>query len=165
MVQSSSACLLGPEFDDFLFAPLGEEKNGMLLRVVSALARLDLDPWQETTSLARLPKETATERLAALIAVLPDRPAVLQDPVAMASSLIARLPRPSSLRAPSADRPSGNLNPVVTQSQVFLLIAFLLVMLLGNLGFAESQQSPAPVNDALAPTARGISPPSPSDNP
>jgi hypothetical protein len=70
MVHSQSACLLGPEFDDFLFAPLGEEKNGMLLRVVSALARLDLDPWQETTSLARLPKETATERLAALIAAL-----------------------------------------------------------------------------------------------
>jgi hypothetical protein len=31
------------EFDPFLFAPVGEERNGMLLSVLSALARLEVD--------------------------------------------------------------------------------------------------------------------------
>jgi hypothetical protein len=43
MTRSARVSVLTPEFDDFLFAPIGEDKNGMLLRVVSALARLDVD--------------------------------------------------------------------------------------------------------------------------
>ena len=66
---------LGCEFDDFLFAPIAEESNGMMLSVISALARLDLDPWQEANNLAGLSGETATKRLASLlIAALPDGP-------------------------------------------------------------------------------------------
>jgi len=33
---------LGPEFDAFLFAPIGDEGNGQSLSVISALARLDV---------------------------------------------------------------------------------------------------------------------------
>jgi hypothetical protein len=55
MSRSLSAPLIGPEFDDFLFAPLGEERNGMRLSVISALSRLEVDPWQEAASLAELP--------------------------------------------------------------------------------------------------------------
>jgi hypothetical protein len=39
LIHSASAPLLGPEFDDFLFAPIGEERTGMRLSVLSALAR------------------------------------------------------------------------------------------------------------------------------
>ncbi|MEO9168020.1 MAG: hypothetical protein ABI230_06435, partial [Aestuariivirga sp.] len=62
MARSLTSPLLGPQFNDFLFAPVGAEKNGMLLSVVSALARLDLDAWQETANLVRLPRAAATER-------------------------------------------------------------------------------------------------------
>jgi hypothetical protein len=55
MMRAASTPYLGSQFDDFLFAPIGEEENGMLLSVVSALARLDLDPWQEAASLTGLP--------------------------------------------------------------------------------------------------------------
>ena len=54
MPCTASISYLGSEFDDFLFAPIGEERNGMPLSVVSALARSDLDPWQEAAQLARL---------------------------------------------------------------------------------------------------------------
>jgi hypothetical protein len=74
MTRSALGSLLGPEFDDFLFAPIGEDRNDMPLSVVSALARLDIDPWQEADKLARLPRETATQRLASLIAALPEGP-------------------------------------------------------------------------------------------
>jgi hypothetical protein len=36
-----------PELDPFLFAAVGEEVNGIPLSVVSALARLGLDPREE----------------------------------------------------------------------------------------------------------------------
>ena len=70
MTRSARVSALAPEFEDFLFAPIGEDMNGMLLSVVSALARLNIDPWQEAANLAQLPRTTATRRLAALIAAL-----------------------------------------------------------------------------------------------
>lgn len=55
MSRSVCAALLGPEFDGFLYAQLGEERNGMPLSVLSALAQLQVDPWQKAARLARLP--------------------------------------------------------------------------------------------------------------
>jgi hypothetical protein len=37
------------EFDNFLYASIGADRNGMPLSVLSALARLDLDPWEEAS--------------------------------------------------------------------------------------------------------------------
>src|SRR5579871_6864247 len=94
MMRSASSTPLGSEFNDFLFAPIGEERNGMPLSVLSALARMDVDPWQEAAELARLSKENATQRLASLIAAaLPGKPSVRQDPGTIAARLIALLPR------------------------------------------------------------------------
>ena len=65
---------LASDFDDFLYAPIREDKSGMPLSVVSALARLDVDPWEEAARLAAMPGEAATQRLSALIASLPAEP-------------------------------------------------------------------------------------------
>lgn len=54
-------------YDAFLFAEIGEEPNGMRLSVVSALARLDLDPWGEASVLAAMPTAAAQQRLSALL--------------------------------------------------------------------------------------------------
>ena len=91
MTRSVSTSLLGPEFDNFLFAPI-EDRNEMPLSVLSALARLDFDPWEEAANLAQLPGETATQRLASLIAALPDGPSAPLDPGTIAARLIALLP-------------------------------------------------------------------------
>jgi len=58
-------------FNAFLFAAIGDDKNGMVLTVASALARLGLDPWNEAGRLASLPKIGAAEALARMIAKLP----------------------------------------------------------------------------------------------
>ena len=60
--------LQSAEFDRFLFAPVGEEENGMTLSLLSALARLNIDPWEETALLAAIPKERAKLKLTAIIA-------------------------------------------------------------------------------------------------
>jgi hypothetical protein len=52
--------LVHSEFNDFLFAPVGKEKSGMQLTVLSALARLGFDPWREAARLSELTKEAAT---------------------------------------------------------------------------------------------------------
>ena len=83
ITRSAPVSALAPEFDDFLFASIGEDSNGVLLSVLSALARLDVDPWHEAASLAQLPGTTATRRLASLIAALPDRPSTQLDPERM----------------------------------------------------------------------------------
>lgn len=52
MTHAALAPLIGPEFDKFLCASIGEDRNGTMLSVLSALARLDVDPWQEAADLA-----------------------------------------------------------------------------------------------------------------
>jgi hypothetical protein len=66
MSISASHFGIGSEFDAFLFAPVGEDRNGLPLRIVSLLGRLDLDPWQEASTLATLPAEAAAPKLASL---------------------------------------------------------------------------------------------------
>jgi hypothetical protein len=67
------------EFDDFLSASVGEERNGRL-SVISMFGRLDIDPRQEAHKLANLPRTAAIHRLALLIESLPDRMASATDP-------------------------------------------------------------------------------------
>ena len=72
----------------------------MALSVLSALARFDVDPWQETTSLARMPRERATERLAALIAATTIDFATGLSAATIAARLIALLPQAPSYKVP-----------------------------------------------------------------
>src|SRR6202522_1694847 len=86
--------LPGSKFNDFLFAPIGEDRDGMLVSVLSGLARSDVDPWQEAARLAELLEETATARLASLIGALPDRVASYPESRTIAARLVALLPLP-----------------------------------------------------------------------
>jgi hypothetical protein len=161
MERSAMVPLLGPEFDDFLFAPVSEEKNGMLLTVVSALARLDMDPWQETANLARLPRQTAIERLAGFILALPDQPSAKFDTASIAAGLIARLPHHSSMNALSPKGSSGLDMPTPMQSQILMYVVLGVIIVLGSLGFLGSQKLPAQNDKASAPIASGTPPESP----
>ena len=92
----------GAEYDDFLFAPIGTETNGMLLSVLSALARMNVDPRKEAAALAELPRKEAVHRLSCLIEALPARPSPPEEPVTIAARLIKLLPHRSSLDLPPA---------------------------------------------------------------
>src|ERR1700730_2172361 len=62
-VMSRSGSGLTSTYNHFLFAPICEEANGMQLSVLSALARMDVDPWEEVTRLAAMPKAIAERAL------------------------------------------------------------------------------------------------------
>jgi hypothetical protein len=93
MALQTEFALINSEFNDFLFASVGEEKNGMTLTVLSAFTRLDVDPWGEAARLAGLPKEAAARALAAIIAALPEGDWKASEAGAIAVRLIDRLPR------------------------------------------------------------------------
>src|ERR1700688_1326508 len=128
------------EVNAFLFAPIGEEGNGMPLSVLSALARLGMDPWQEAARLAKSPKELAAVTLASLIGRLPPGRWGPSDTRKIAARLVELLPRGASA-APSdstglrwRERP----NPRVT--------AWLLAFALGAailLGIAMRKEVPS----------------------
>jgi hypothetical protein len=92
VARSGSYSALGSEYDNFLFAPIGIERSGMLLSVVSLLGRMDLDPWEEAARLAGLSAHCAAQKLAALLRALPN-PVPQLDPDGAAARLIALLPR------------------------------------------------------------------------
>jgi hypothetical protein len=93
MMRPAAIALPGTEFNDFLFAPIGEDSNGMLVSVLSGLARLEVDPWQEAAQLAQLPGEIATQKLASLIGALHDHESAYLDPPRIAARLIELLPK------------------------------------------------------------------------
>ncbi len=93
--------LLNSEFNDFLFAPIGEEKNSAILTVLSALSRLGIDPWQESARLAKSSKAQATQQLTAMIAELPEGRWASADAGTIAARLIDLLPAQRVFEAPA----------------------------------------------------------------
>jgi hypothetical protein len=114
---------LRPDLDNFLFAPVGEEQDGIPLSVISALTRLGLDPWDEATRLSSLERREAVDQLVPLIVRLPGmRRAEARD---IALDLVALLPTSSSTRGPAEVRRSGLRKSA--PAKTFWLICFLLV--------------------------------------
>lgn len=149
MTRSVWATSLGSEFDDFLSAPIDEEGNEMLLSVVSALARLDLDPWQEATKLAGLPGEAATTRLASLIAALPDGPSAHRDSRSIAARLIALLPNGASSSVAAGTMMIGAGEATKIRAGIYMYAVFIVVMLAAQ-GIVANRQPPAQVGNAHA---------------
>ena len=116
MTPATSVSFFRSEFDDFLYAAIGADRNEMPLSVLSALTRLDLDPWQEAAELSELPKDKAAARLETLIARLPGRRWAKADLRAIADRLIALLPRLASATMPLAEKVHGRRD--VTASAV-----------------------------------------------
>lgn len=82
----------GNSFDRFLFATVGEDRNGASVTVVSALARLGLEPWNEAADLAALQPPAALARLEMLLSDFGDVPALEQDHGSVAAKLVSLLP-------------------------------------------------------------------------
>jgi len=129
MTHAALSPLIGPEFDEFLGAPIGVDRNGTTLSVLSALARLDVDPWQEATSLARMPREAAAERLTALIDALPREPASASPSQTCAADLVALLPNGKTANVRSSDDAIAATG--LRQAQILMaLCAFATMMLI-----------------------------------
>ena len=160
MTPVSSVSYLGSEFNDFLFAPIGADRNGMPLSTLSALARMDVDPWQEAANLARLPGEAAAKRLASLIAALPDGPSAHRDPGSIAARLILLLPREASSSVISSKMLLGAGDATKLRAGIFKFVVFMVIMLAAQ-WIAASRQPSVQVDNAYAPASSTVSPQNP----
>ena len=99
--------MLRKDFDEFLFAPVGVDASGMPLTLLSLLARLGIDPWEEAAELAHLSREPAMQRLASRLEAMPNGPASAADTVNIATRLIALLHRapPRKAALPEVSQP------------------------------------------------------------
>jgi hypothetical protein len=153
MPNVRSMFLFELEFDDFLCASIGEEKNGMTLSVMSVFARRNVDPWREAARLSQLPREVATGELSAMIAELPVSAPGRASPRAIAERLIAPLP----LHAGSAASPGKTLHgrAALTRRET-VRTAVVLLLLLVSIVFAAIGAQPASVAPTPAATSDAI---------
>jgi hypothetical protein len=155
--RSASVVVLASEFDNFLFATIGDDRNEMPLSVLSAPARLDVDPWLEAAKLARLPRETATQRLASSIAALPNALSAHLDPGTIAARLIALLPRQASSKIPSPGTLLDAGDATKFRTGIFMYAVFIAFILAAQ-WIAVGRQPLAQVDSVQAPTSSTVLP-------
>jgi hypothetical protein len=134
---------LGSEFDAFLFAPLGEDRNGLPLSVISLLARINLDPWQEAGDLATLPAEAAASRLAVSLETLTDPKFRQANSRMVVLSLLALLPHrtPGTVQVPGAGIPA--VAPADFRARIGAVIVIMsAIALLGSQIIAAHRSAP-----------------------
>jgi hypothetical protein len=138
------------DFDDFLYAPIREDRSGLPLSVVSALARLDVDPWEEAARLAAMSGEAATQRLSQLIASLPAQPPTEPDCRSIAARLIALLPQgPDMPAALPKDAARIEIAPKSTALTYAVYYVIFMLFILMSQWLVESRQPPVPGEVAM----------------
>jgi hypothetical protein len=90
-----SVSSLTSRYNHFLFAPICEESNGMQLSVLSALVRMNVDPWEEATRLAAMPKAIAERTLVSTLDLVPGRSWNPSEAEIIAARLVQLLPQSS----------------------------------------------------------------------
>jgi hypothetical protein len=128
----------------------------MPLSVLSALARLDVDPWSEAAVLAELPGDAARQRLATLIAELPA--VANEDPVATAARLVELLP--GRTRTHMAWRQAVRDADLLARLRA-LRVGVVLGALIGFQWIIPSCESARHWDSSSAPTSRTTSPGAP----
>jgi hypothetical protein len=118
------------EYNEFLFASVGEETSGIQLTVLTALTRLGFDPWQEAARLSDLPKETAARALAVALARLPEGNWKVSDSAVNAARLVNWLPRRSTPPIPSPKVERIRVERTQSGVAIWLVCALLAVTLL-----------------------------------
>jgi hypothetical protein len=136
MKSAATQCPPGSQFDNFLFAALGEDQNGLPLSVVSLLARLNLDPWQEAETLAALSAEAAAKRLASSLESLTDQNLRQGNSEGTVLRLLALLPRRlsttvdktvASVGAVAATNPGARIGIIVFITSAIFLVGSQIV--------------------------------------
>lgn len=129
------------EFNEFLFAPVGVQENGMTVSVFSALTRLGFDPWREAKRLSGLSGDHAARALGEMIERWAAGGWKKVDSALVAAGLVRLLPshggETSSVSEPTAARPMRPSHPsqlelwrwkLSTVPATLWLVIFVLVL-------------------------------------
>ena len=156
MALPSPFSLPQSQFNAFLFASIGNEGNGMVLSVISALARLGVDPWQEAARLADLPKELAAAALDRLILRLPTGLWERTETPKIAARLIELLPRRDAIVRPAAAAGPTKANPPFAVWMIVLALgaSALAGSIANRVQQAGDHGTPAPIGTSVHPATQ-----------
>lgn len=112
------------DLDRFLFAAVGEDRNGNTVTVLSTLARIGLDPRKEAADLAVMSRKKAQIRLASLLTDFNDVPSLDSD--AAATRLTKLLPK-HGYRSSEPSAPSIYKMPVISKGTILAIFIIVLV--------------------------------------
>lgn len=123
------------QFDCFLFAPLYEDGETPL-SVLSALARQDIDAWQEAARLNRLPKDSAINSFASTIWKTNSERWSPSDASIVAAGLVELLPSHHASRG-------GSISIESTNSKVMMWLVYGILLgsiaISGNINLQSSK--------------------------
>ncbi|WP_417833596.1 hypothetical protein [Thalassospira xiamenensis] len=128
----SSSIGLDTKYDQFLQMPVGDDSKGTSVTVLSMLARLGLDPWQEASDLAALPRKSAWERLDGLVARFTDVPSLIAKRADAVSRMIASLPGgelADRTRRANAGAGTGTILPDILGNRLYLMVAIAFLVI------------------------------------
>ena len=154
MTSSPSVSYLTPQFDDFLFARINEDSEATPLSVLSVLARLGVDPWEEAAKLARLERISAAKRLVAFIAATPGAPPAYLNAKTVCDRLIDLLPSPASVAIP----PSQERGVRAMTKSRFVIWPAVIAFILASLLIVISRQSSTPAHEPHATSSSAVLP-------
>jgi len=149
-------------FDRFLYAGVGADANGTEVTVLSALARRDLDPWEEAAEMSKLSADKALRKLVAMLETLPGHES-LEGRTAVAGRLVSLLPHSAEVRAlaPPSLRREQAAKPPFQVNMLALVCGYLFAMVLVCWWFAGNSSTPAVATDVRTPTTVGQGAPRP----
>ena len=145
------------QFDRFLFAPLDEDGETPL-SVLSALARQDIDAWQEAARLNQLPKNSAINSFASTIWKTNSERWSPSDASIVAAGLVELLP--------SHHAPRGSSIPIEsTNSKVMMWLVYGILLgsiaISGNINLQSSKNlQQASRDNSIVVQQEAVSPPS-----
>jgi hypothetical protein len=148
---AGSAFVSQSELDDFLFAPVFDDANGLTVSVLSMLARAGVDPRTKAAELARMTVGKATDALTSFIRDALQGLVPGDDTETIAARLAALLPRRTAPVAPPAETKIGNTQ--LTQAHVFRIAVILICLLMSAIWITASLQRMTPAGGPLPATS------------
>ena len=134
-------------FNNFLYAAVGDDRNGLVLTVLSVFARQNLDPWEEAAELSRLPRESARTKLLAMLEALPAHSS-LADRTAITARLMPLLPQGAEPSLDSDDAPQVRELSLVLIYVVSMIVGLWMFTSLSTIPGRSAVADPAPPHAA-----------------
>lgn len=131
---TAARAMLPPDLNLFLSAGVGVERNGMTLTVLSALARLDLDPWDEARRLSKLSRTEAADSLSRTLGSLSAMPRMLPGTAARLGALLppGRRLRPALIAQPPTLTSLQAVQRRAARLALLVLVVVLTLWLVGH---------------------------------
>jgi hypothetical protein len=164
MANQGSALNVTSRYENFLFAPICDEPGGMRLSVLSALARMNVDPWEEAARLATLPTPDAQKTLVSTLNLFPGKRQRSAETEILAANLIALLPKAGEATTAKAATIAGGRAQRNNYWLVWLCFAIAMSFLLPHQHATTTSAEDAGSTSNATPATEGSSAkPAPSD--